>query len=85
MVMPPATTKDDPELRERYRQFAEQSAVAAERESVRARALEWRGVSFEKRAWTGIGLMRLSAIAVASRSRPYVKGPLKRIEPVVKR
>lgn len=81
--MPPATARDDPELRERYRQFAEQCRQAAEAESVRARALAWRGVSFEKRAETGIGLMRLSAIAVASRPKPYVKRPMGRIQPVV--
>jgi len=82
MVMPQATAQEDPELRERYRQFAEQCRQAAEAESVRARALEWRGVSFEKRAETGIGLIHVAAIICASRPKPYVKPPLGRIQPI---
>lgn len=74
--MPEATAKDDPELRERYRQFAEQCREAAERESVRARALEWRGVSFEKRADTLAQLLDVIDIIMRSRPTPYVKPPL---------
>ena len=76
--MPQATGKDDPELRERYRQFAEQCRQAAERESVRARALEWRGVSFEKRAETLMQLLDVIDIIMPSRPKPYRKPPLTR-------
>ena len=68
--------RDELALAERYRRFLEQCAAAAEVESVRARAREWRGVSFEERARIGIGLMEMSDMIARTRPQPYVKPPL---------
>lgn len=66
-----------------YAEFAERCRKAAEEDSVRARALRWRDVSFEERARTGIGLMRLADKALKSRPEPYRRPPLaRRIQPI---
>ena len=59
-----------------YADFVERCRKAAEADSVRARALRWRDVSFEERARVGIGLMRLADKALRSRPDPYVRPPL---------
>jgi len=65
-----------------YAEFVERCRRAAEDDSVRARALRWRDVSFEERAQVGIGLMRLADRALKSRPDPYVRPPLtRRIQP----
>jgi len=67
----------------RYAEFVERCRQAAERDSVEARALRWRDVSFEERARVGIGLMRLADKALRSRPGGYVRPPLtRRIQPV---
>lgn len=66
-----------------YAAFVERCRLAAESDSVRARALRWRDVSFEERARVGIGLMRLADRALKSRPDPYVRPSLtRRIQPI---
>jgi hypothetical protein len=66
----------DAALRERYRRFREQCAAAADADSVRERARQWRDVSFEERARVGIGLMGMADMILRSRPEPYEKPPL---------
>jgi len=56
--------------------FVARCEAAAEAESVRARALQWRRVSFERRAEIGIELMQLAAEIARARPNPYQKPPL---------
>ena len=56
--------------------FLARCEAAAEAESVRARAIQWRDVPLERRAEIGAGLMRMAAEIARTRPNPYHKPPL---------
>jgi len=61
----------------RYRKFVEQMKRAAEAESVRARALQWRNATDEECSRALIELLRAFERSAASQVPPYQKPPLR--------
>ena len=66
----------DGETADKRALFVARCEAAAEAESVRARALQWRDVPLERRAEIGAGLMRMAAEIARNRPNPYHKPPL---------